>query len=143
MVDPQEDRPLSGTSRIGAPASDLVLEGKLADEAVRQVGALGIVAFAHDGESLVSDEIRQVGALACELGTDFSCVVTTGKEDEGRPSLFLIPVPHGRHELTMMIAQVFVEQVSRDVCGVHQMLSDREPGLIIAALGPKAPGQLG
>jgi hypothetical protein len=125
MMDTNEDCPLEGPRSITAPLSYFLLKCKLTDEAVREKRSLRVVLFAHDGESLISNNLREFDRLTSELRTDFARVVDPCKEGEDGPCLRLVPIPHGSHESTVMLTQVVIEQEPGNVSGIHQVLHNR------------------
>ena len=143
MMDTDEDRPLAGAPRVPSPSSYHLLECKLTDEAVGKERSLCVVLLSHDRDPLVSDEFREFSRLTSKLGAHFARVVHACQEHEAGSRLRLVPVPHGSHKLTVMLAQIPVKQVSRDVCGIHQVLDNREPHACPGScLCPKTPSKI-
>ena len=86
------------------------------------------------------NQLGKVLVLTCEATIHFSHIVRPCQEHERRPRLRLVSIPHGSHETTMMLAQVLVKQISRDVCGIHQVLDDRKPRTrTVSSLCPETP----
>ena len=66
------------------------------------------------------------------------------QEHKRRPRLRLVSFPHGGHDPAVVFTQVLVEEVPRDVRGVHEVLGDGQPGRRAApCLGPQATGKVG
>ena len=66
------------------------------------------------------------------------------QEHEGHPRLRLVPSPDGGHDPAVVLTQVLIEEVTRDVRGVHEVLNNRQPGgRATPSLGPKAPSKVG
>ena len=124
MMDTDEDRPLESPGSITTSRSYFLLKRKLTDEAMGKEGTFSVIGFAHDDQPLATDQLSQVLALACELGTHFAHIVHPCEEHKRGPCLGAISSPDRGHEPAMMLAQVVVEEESSNVSGIHQMLDD-------------------
>ena len=90
------------------------------------------------------DQLSQILALACELGAHFAHVVHPCEEHKRCPRLRLISIPHGGHEPAVMLTHILIEEIPRDVCSVHEVLGDGQPGgRTTAGFGPHATSKVG
>ena len=79
---------------ITATRSYFLLKRKLTDEAMGKEGTFSVVGFAHDNQPLAADQLSQILALACELGTHFARIVHPCEEHKRGPSLGAISSPY-------------------------------------------------
>ena len=109
---------------LAAPGHNLFLERELTDEFVTQVFPVWIILLPKDSQTLMANQLRKILALAGKLGARFSAVVHSRKEYKAGPSLCSIPFPNRSHEIAMMLTEITIKKLCRNICCVHQMLHD-------------------
>ena len=103
---------------------NLFLERELTDEFVAEVFPVWIVLLPKDSQTLMANKLRKILALAGKLGARFPAVVRSRKEYKACSRLRLIPSPNGSHEIAMMLAEITIKKLRRNICCIHQMLHD-------------------
>ena len=94
VVDADENRPLESTGSITATRSYFLLKRELTNQPMRKERTFGVVAFPHDSEALVANQLGEICALACKLWAHFACVVHPCKEHKRGPCLGAISSPN-------------------------------------------------
>ena len=143
MVDTNENGPLKSTRSITATRSYFLLKRELTDEAMGQERTFRVVTLAKDNKALAPDQLRQILSLTGEANIHLTGVVNACEEHKRGPRLGAVSSPDRGHEPAVMLAQILIEEESRNVSGIHQVLDDGEPAAGVSTLRPEAPGQCG
>ena len=143
MVDTNENGPLKSTRSITATRSYFLLKRELTDEAMGQERTFRVVTLAKDNKALAPDQLRQILSLTGEANIHLTGVVNACEEHKRGPRLGAVSSPDQGHEPAVMLAQILIEEESRNVSGIHQVLDDGEPAAGVSTLRPEAPGQCG